>query len=145
MRIPFLMLSIAVISLAVMTAPAPIQSGTGAGKSSLAAKHESPIACDLTGLTPKARKRLVNELAPALHARHKTIREVADGYEFEFPSDPATFQMVVEWVGDERLCCPFFDIDVRLEREKGALWVRLSGREGVKQFIRADFGKWFPS
>jgi hypothetical protein len=38
---------------------------------------------------------------------------------------------------------PFFDIDLRSEREGGALWLRLTGREGTKQFIEADFGKWF--
>jgi len=25
------------------------------------------------------------------------------------------------------------------------LWLRLTGREGVKQFIRSDFAGWFPS
>jgi len=37
------------------------------------------------------------------------------------------------------LCCPFFDIDLRVEKEGGPLWLRLTGREGVKQFIKADF------
>ena len=51
--------------------------------------------------------------------------------------------LVSEWVAGEQLCCPFFDIDVHLEREHGRLWLRLTGREGVKQFIRADFAPWF--
>jgi hypothetical protein len=106
---------------------------------------ESPFACDRAALTPQARKRHFDELSPALRARKKSIRELPDGFEFEFPSDTATFQLVSEWVNGERLCCPFFDIDVHVEREHGRLWLRLTGREGVKQFIRADFAAWFPS
>jgi hypothetical protein len=105
---------------------------------------ESPFACDRAALTAQARKRHFDELSPALLARKKTIRELRDGFEFEFPSGTATFQMVSEWVAGERLCCPFFDIDVHVEREGGSLWLRLTGREGVKQFIHAEFASWFP-
>jgi hypothetical protein len=72
----------------------------------------------------------------------KNVRELRDGYEFQFPADPVTFRLVAEWAAGEHLCCPFFDIDLRQEREQGAFWMRLSGRSGVKQFIEADFAKW---
>ena|SRR5579859_2224568 len=106
---------------------------------------DSPFACDRAALSPQARKRHFDELGPALRDRKKGIRELQDGYGFEFPSDTATLQLVSEWVAGEQLCCPFFDIDVHLEREHGRLWLRLTGRVGVKQFIRADFAGWFPS
>ena len=106
---------------------------------------DSPFACDRAALTPQARKRHFDELSPALRARKLSIRELRDGFEFEFPNDTATFQQVSEWVTGERLCCPFFDIDMHVEREHGHLWLRLTGREGVKQFIRAEFVQWFPS
>jgi hypothetical protein len=102
-----------------------------------------PFACDPFALTPEARKQHFDELGPALRARKKSIRELGDGFEFEFPSDAATAQLVSEWVAGERLCCPFFDIDVHVERDGGSLWLRLTGREGVKQFIQADLARWF--
>ena len=105
---------------------------------------DSPFACNRSGLTAQARKRHFDELSPALRARKKSIRELRDGFEFEFSSDTATFQLVSEWVVGERLCCPFFDIDVHVEREGGSLWLRLTGREGVKQFIKSEFASWFP-
>jgi hypothetical protein len=108
-----------------------------------ATKHESAFACDRSALTGEARKRHFDELGPALRAKRKSIRELADGYEFEFPPDAATFQLLTEWAAGERLCCPFFDIGLRIEREGGSLWLRLTGREGVKQFITADFARWF--
>ena len=104
---------------------------------------ESPFACNRTALDAATRKRHFDELSPALRARHKSIRELPDGFAFEFAPDQATYRMLAEWVDNERRCCPFFDIDLRLDREGGAMWLRLTGRTGVKEFIRAEFAKWF--
>lgn len=109
----------------------------------LAAPQESPFACDRAALSPQARKRHFEELGPALRARHQSIRELADGFEFVFPSDPETVRLVTEWVAGEQLCCPFFDIDLRMPRERGRLTLRLTGRPGVKQFAKAEFAGWF--
>ena len=107
-------------------------------------KKASPFACDRAALSPEKRKRHFDELGPALRSLRKSTRELADGFEFEFPADAAVYQLLAEWVGGERLCCPFFDIDLRVEREGGPLWLRLTGREGVKQFIKGDFpAEWF--
>lgn len=105
--------------------------------------RQSPFACDRMALAPEARKRHFEELGPALRAIVKKVRELPDGYEFEFPNDRASTSLVAEWAAGERLCCPFFDIDLRWQREGGGFTLRLTGREGVKAFIKADFGKWF--
>jgi hypothetical protein len=105
------------------------------------ANSATPFACDRNALTAEARKRHFDELGPKLRAIHQTIRELPDGYDFQFPVDAAP--VVWEWAAGERLCCPFFDVGVRFEREGGGLWLRLTGREGVKAFIRADFAPWF--
>jgi hypothetical protein len=102
----------------------------------------SPFACDRSALTAEQRKRHFDELGPQLRSMVKGARELADGYEFQFPVDPPTIQLVAEWAAGEHLCCPFFEIDLRLEREHGAFWLRLTGREGVKEFIKADFSRW---
>lgn len=104
--------------------------------------HTSPLACNRAALNDADRKRHFDELGPILHGMVKSVREFPDGYEFQFPADRATFSLVAEWVAGEHLCCPFFDIDIHQEREQGALWMRLSGRPGVKQFIKADLAKW---
>jgi hypothetical protein len=71
------------------------------------------------------------------------IRELTDGYEFEFPFLPATYNALTQITPLEHACCPFFDVSIRLEREGGKLWWRLTGGEGVKPFIRAEFSPWF--
>ena len=110
--------------------------------SAVQVKRESPFACDTKALTAQQRKRHFEELGPTLRSLRRSVRELADGYEFEFPADEKTFQLVTEWAIQERLCCPFFDINVRLEREGGPLWLRLTGREGTKDFIKAEGADW---
>jgi len=102
----------------------------------------SPFACDRLALSPEVRKRHFDELEPALLKLKKSVRELPDGYEFEFPADQNTYQMLTEWVFQERLCCPFFDLAVRFDREGGPLWLRATGRPGTKDFIKGDGAAW---
>ena len=106
---------------------------------SQSAKHESPFACNAFALSPEIRKRHFEKLGPALLKLKKSTRELPDGYEFELPADNKTYQLLTEWAFQERLCCPFFDIDLRFDRENGPLWLRLTGRSGTKEFIKEEF------
>jgi hypothetical protein len=137
-----------VIVLAIVCAFLPTHPASGQGSGAQAAdavptaKHESPFACDRLALTPELRKRHFDVVGPKLRALRTGVRELPDGYEFAFPSDQATFELLAEWVNQERLCCPFFDIGIRLESEGGPLWLRLTGRPGTKDFIKVDGAKW---
>ena len=102
-------------------------------------EHVSPFACNALALSPEVRKRHFEEVGPALLKLKKSTRELPDGYEFQLPADKATWQLLTEWVIDERLCCPFLDIELRLSREGGPLWLRLTGRSGTKEFIKEGF------
>ncbi len=108
----------------------------------IASDTVSPFACDRAALNPEQRKRHFDELGPELRTLVKSVRELPNGYEFEFPAEWTSITKVAEWAAGERLCCPFFDIDLRLDHEHGAFWLRLTGREGTKQFVAADFSKW---
>ena len=105
-------------------------------------KKESPFVCDTMALTPEIRKRHFEVLGPKLVSMRTAVRELPNGYEFEFPNNLETYQLLTEWVFQESQCCPFFDLSVRLERERGALVMSATGREGTKAFIQADAGKW---
>jgi len=105
-------------------------------------KGESPFACDTLALTPEIRKRHFDVLGPKLVSLRTGVRELPNGYEFEFPNNLETYQMLSEWIFQESQCCPFFDLNVRLEREHGALVMSATGREGTKAFIQADAGRW---
>jgi hypothetical protein len=109
---------------------------------SVAPKQESPFACNRLALSSAERKRHFDELGPALRHLKTGVRELPNGYAFSFPNDKKTFAMLTEWIDQERLCCPFFDIALRVEREGGPVWMELSGRPGTKQFIAADARDW---
>jgi hypothetical protein len=118
------------------------ESAGAQGSSADAKRPESPFACNRLALSPEQRKRHFDDLGPKLLSLKKAVRELPNGYEFEFPADPKMVQLVAEWAVGERACCPFFDIDMRLEREGGSLWLGVTGREGVKQFIQSDGAAW---
>jgi len=104
---------------------------------------QSPFACDRLALTPALRHRHFDVLGPFLRTKVDGVRADADGYSFRFPNDWTTFASLTEWMNGERACCPFFDFDLEVAREKGEVWLRLSGRPGTKDFIRSDFAPWF--
>ena len=128
-------LSLSAICLAALQASA----GQSEPVSSSQAEHVSPLACNAFALSPEVRKRHFEELGPALLKQKKSTRELPDGFEFELPADNKTYQLLAEWVLQERLCCPFFDIDLRFDREGGPLWLRLTGRPGTKEFIKEEW------
>src|SRR5882672_7181245 len=73
-------------------------------------------------------------------AHTKEVQALPDGYAFRFPAEQATVLLISEFMARERLCCPFFTFELVTEQEDGPLWLRLRVREGVKDFIRAEFG-----
>jgi hypothetical protein len=64
------------------------------------------------------------------------ISELPNGLAFQFPAEE--YNAVAEFVSRERLCCPFLTFTLELAPECGPLTLRLTGGEGVKDFIRAE-------
>jgi hypothetical protein len=102
----------------------------------------TPFFCDMTALSSEQRARH-HELAAVLQSSLAAVRELADGYEFEFPWSLDTYNALVELTPLEHACCPCFDIGICIESGSNKLCWRLTGREGIKPFIRAEFAKWF--
>jgi len=98
---------------------------------------QSPLACDMTAIAVEQRPVHV-ATSRELFARIEEVRELPDGYEFRLGDDPRLLTKIGEFVSLERLCCPFLTFTVKVEAEGGPVWLRLSGREGVKDFIREE-------
>lgn len=64
------------------------------------------------------------------------IVELSDGLAFGFPAD--AYDTVVRFVAGERLCCPFLAFALEIGPARGALWLRLTGPPGIKEFLRAE-------
>jgi len=99
-------------------------------------EHE-PFACNLNALDPEGRNRHHD----VTHQLQKAIQEVAelpDGYAFRLPSSSENMLLATEFVARERLCCPFFTFELVVEKSQGPFWLKLRGREGVKEFIQTE-------
>lgn len=99
---------------------------------------ETPFACNLSALTASQRARH-QQLGRELLAAVLEIQELPDGYAARLPSDSDSVLRAAEFITLERLCCPFLSLAVELVQNQGPVWLRITGAEGVKPFIRAEF------
>jgi hypothetical protein len=63
-------------------------------------------------------------------------RESAEGYEFRFSA--GEYPNLIQYIANERLCCPFFRFGLEVSPGQGPIWLRLSGGEGVKEFLQSE-------
>jgi hypothetical protein len=100
---------------------------------------ESGFYCNMNALSKTDRERY-NQLIRKLEDARVEIRELPDGYAIRLQSEKIALSDQAEWITYESRCCPFFDFEIELKRDNGPLWLKLEGKEGVKPFIRAEFG-----
>jgi hypothetical protein len=96
------------------------------------------FACTLAVLTPEQRTRHT-AIARDFLGKMQTLEELPDGYAFGFTPDNELALALAEFIGLERLCCPFLDLAVSFERNAGPLRLTLRGAEGVKPFLVEEF------
>ena len=115
------------------------------GARSAQADSEKPMTttqgkfyCNIKALTQEERAHH-KQLSDKLWAARNAVVETEKGYEFQFRPQKVTLAELADWVVAESKCCPFFDFHMDLENEGKLICLRLTGEEGVKQFIRAEF------
>lgn len=96
------------------------------------------FACNLLALTPEER-RAHAEVTARLGQEVIQVRELPDGYAFGLRPEAETIRQLAQFVTNERLCCPFFTFTIRVEPGGGPVWLHLTGPEGIKPFIQAEF------
>jgi hypothetical protein len=63
------------------------------------------------------------------------------GVGWRLPATAEAIQLAAEFVAYERLCCPFFNFVLEVTPQAGPMWLRLTGGEGVQDFIEKEFLK----
>lgn len=99
--------------------------------------NQSPLACDMTGIPVESRQTHLTA-SRELFAQIRETRELSDGYQFRFADETDLVKRLAGFVSLEKLCCPFLHFAIEVEAENGSVWLRLTGREGVKEFIREE-------
>lgn len=100
---------------------------------------DTPFICNINALTESQRNRYRELTAKLIDSRH-SVKELANGYAFRFRAESELILEAAEFIACERLCCPFFDFELAVEHDTNRLWLRLCGQEGIKEFIRSEFG-----
>jgi hypothetical protein len=99
---------------------------------------QTKFYCNTKVLNPTERahhKMLTDKLV----ANRTRIVETAKRYEFQYSPSMVSLAELADWVAAESKCCPFFGFHIDLEDEGKLLCLRLTGEEGVKPFLRAEF------
>ena len=99
---------------------------------------QSKFYCNRQALNPTERAHH-KQLSDKLLATRTNIVETEKGYEFQFSPSTISLAELADWVAAEGKCCQFFDFHIDLERQGTLLCLRLTGEEGIKAFIRAEF------
>lgn len=97
----------------------------------------APIACDMTAI-PQDQRQLHIDTSKELFSLIQEFRELDDGYEFRLRGTADVLLKLAQFISLEKLCCPFLNFVVEVEQEHGPVWLRLTGRDGVKAFIREE-------
>jgi hypothetical protein len=86
-----------------------------------------------------------NELRPVhqanteqLMASAQEMRELETGYTFRFPNDTGLLRTIADFMGHERLCCPFFYFRLEIEPNQGPIWLSITGAVDMKPFLQSE-------
>ncbi len=103
--------------------------------------NKSPIACtrELDVFSPEQRERH-ETVGQQLKSAVQEVQELSDGYALRYSAETVSVLTLAEFITFERLCCPFLHFGLEVECEEGPVWLRLTGDEGVKEFLRAEIG-----
>ena len=97
----------------------------------------SPLACDMSAIAPEQREEHL-ATSREVFSHIASIRDLTNGYAFELGDGPNVIVKAAQFIALEKLCCPFLQFVVEVEAEGGSTWLRLIGREGVKEFVREE-------
>jgi len=100
---------------------------------------ESALACELDAISATDRPRY-NELRRMLAAAIAGRRELPDGIAIQISTERMELAQLAEWISFERKCCPFFEFKIDVAPKSGPVWLSLTGRPGVKEFLAQAFG-----
>ena len=98
----------------------------------------APIACRMDALSPAEQARR-GALLATLRTRMTGVEHEAEGLVFRLRNERETFALAGEFVVYEARCCPFLRFDLTVEADGATVRLRLSGGEGVGDFLRAAF------
>ena len=96
------------------------------------------LACNLKAIASSERPRY-NDLMKSLRASVRERTEHSDGYAFKLDGGAIGLKEVAEWIGMERLCCPFLTFQLSASGNQADWMLTLSGPRGAKAILQEEF------
>ena len=95
------------------------------------------LACELAAMDDKQRARY-RVVVEQVESSALSTQPVPGGVAIRYTADPDTILRLAEFVTLERLCCPFFDFDIRLGAGATEVELQITGGPGVQEFLQAE-------
>lgn len=99
--------------------------------------QETDFACNLTVFDEHEREQF-ESVTDALFAAVQETREQEYGFALRFLNQPGQLVQIAKFIERENQCCPFLHFNLEVEPASGPVWLRISGAEGTKDFLRAE-------
>lgn len=99
---------------------------------------DTPIACDLSVLSDDERAEH-EARSRALFDDRQELRKVDGGYAFRFAATMERAQMLLDFIENERRCCPFLTFGIAFEPEERGLWLFMGGDDSVDEYLEQSF------
>ena len=100
-------------------------------------KSEPPsiLSCKLS--EPELNARRLSILKEIRSASQET-QELSDGFALRMPTIDEWRRTLEEFISFERECCAFLSFEIQEQPADGTLWLRVSGPDGAKEFVRTE-------
>lgn len=93
---------------------------------------EGALSCSLTSEELRDRIAMLrNEVFPKITKKE----ELKEGYIYYFEDEDDLAIKILEFIGKEKQCCPFFKFDLSILPFKKGIALQISGSKGVKAFL----------
>jgi len=96
------------------------------------------FACNLKAINADQRPRY-HDLVKRIREAVRDRTEMSNGYTFKLDSKTITLSEAAEWIGMERLCCPFLTLQLSVTGNQAHWVLALTGPEGVKPLLDSEF------
>jgi hypothetical protein len=101
-------------------------------------KERTEFCCNVHAMSEAERGRY-SVLRGRLEQGVDGVEEIENGYMFQLRSGALSLDEIEEWVEYEQKCCPFFRLGIETDLQRRRIALRVTGKSGVKEFIRMEF------
>lgn len=100
-------------------------------------KKSKTLSCALSAPELRQRKEIVIH---SLVGKIVERKELINGYSYKFDGGDPIIDELAEFVKTERACCSFFSFNLSFRGNQQAAWLKITGPQGAKEFIRTELG-----